>query len=199
MSDTTQDTGTATNDAGGTQEADATQVDASKAASTQATEGADSTAKAEESKTEEITYEFKAPEGVELNQDDLAKFTDIAKELKLPADKAQALVDLAAAREQARADAFAKQVQTWADEVKADKELGTDENLAIARKAVETFGGDEMRQLLDSTGMGNHPAVVRFMLNVGKKVSEDTIVKGDTGGNAKPRDHASVLYGTPAN
>lgn len=179
MNDQVQDTATATTDGGGTQEADTTQATA-----TETTTAA------------EIEYKFDAPEGVELNQEDLGKFTAIAKELKLPADAAKKFVDLAAAREVARAEAFAKQVSAWADEVKADKELGTPENLAAAKRAIDELGTPALRDLLNSSGMGNHPEVVRFALAVGKALSEDKIVAGRTGGNAPPRDAASVLYGS---
>jgi len=190
MTDTTQETGTATNDAGGTQTTDQT-ASTTPAAQTEGTTNASTTP----APAAEIEYKFDMPEGVEVDQASLDEFTGIAKELKLPADAAKKFVDLAAKREIARAEAFATQVETWGNEVKADPELGKAENLAIAKKAVDTFGTPELRDLLNSTGMGNHPTVVRFMLNAGKTISEDTIVAGRTGGNAPPRDHASILYG----
>jgi hypothetical protein len=191
MTTETQDAGTATHDAGGTQTTDpaasttqAAQTDTSTADATKATETA-----------AEVEYKFDMPEGVKLDEGDLTKFTDIAKELKLPADAAKKLVDLAAAREVARAEAFAKQVETWGNEVKADPELGKAENLATAKKTIDTFGTPELRDLLNSTGMGNHPEVIRMALKIGKAISEDTFVAGRSGGNAPPRDHATILYG----
>jgi hypothetical protein len=189
MTTETQDAGTATHDAGGTQTTDQT------ATSTLVTQSADATETTEPAA--EVEYKFDMPEGVELDQGDLTKFTDIAKELKLPAESAKKLVDLAAAREVARAEAFAKQVSDWGETVKADPELGKAENLALAKKAIDTFGTPELRDLLNSTGMGNHPEVIRMALKIGQKISEDTFVAGRTGGNAPPRDHASVLYGNP--
>lgn len=186
MTTETQDAGTATTDAGGTQTTDTTTTvaDTSTSTTTQTTAPA------------EVEYKFDAPEGVELNQEDLGKFTEIAKELKLPADAAKKLVDLAAAREVARAEAFAKQVQDWGDQVKADKELGTPENLATAKKAIDTFGTPELRDLLNTTGMGNHPEVIRLALKIGRAISEDKIVSGRSDSNTPPRDHASILYGS---
>ena len=145
----------------------------------------------------EVEYKFEAPEGVQFDQASLDEFTGIAKELKLPADGAKKLVDLAAKREVARGEAFAKQVEEWGAVVKADPELGKAENLALAKKTVDTFGSPELRDLLNSTGMGNHPEVVRLMQKIGKAISEDTFVAGRGGGNTPPRDAATVLYGTP--
>ena len=179
MTDEVQDAGAATHEAGGTQEAVAT-TDASSEQKVVADAAVD--------------YAFETPEDVTLDEGDLKSFTDIAKELKLPKDAAQKVVNLAIARETARAEAHATQVSKWADEVKADKELGTDENLAIARKAID-LGPPELKELLNGTGLGNHPAVVRWAFAVGKALSEDKFVAGKNGGNAQPRDHASILYG----
>jgi len=189
MTTETQDTATATTDGGGTQTTDTTTTVADTAAPTTTTPPAQA----------EVEYKFDAPEGVELNQEDLAKFTDIAKELKLPADAAKKIVDLAAAREVARAEAFSKQVEAWGNAVKADKELGVPENLALAKKTIDTFGTPELRDLLNTTGMGNHPEVVRMALAVGRAISEDKIVAGRNGGETPPRDHASILYGNTPN
>jgi hypothetical protein len=127
MSETVeQDVGTSPPAADATQNADAGNTAAAKTD--------DSSTAPQAPDTE---YEFRAPDGVEFDQASLDEFKAIAKELKLPKDAAQKVVDLAAKREQARADAYATQVSKWADEVKADKELGTDEALATARKAIE--------------------------------------------------------------
>ena len=193
---TTQDAGTATTDAGGTQN-DAGQKPASQEQVTQSEAPKDAKPAADTQKTEEVAYEFKAPDGVELDKTQVDEFTAIAKELKLPKDAAQKVVDLAVKREQARAEAFTKQVNDWAAQVKADPELGKDENLAAARKFVDTFGDDEIKGLLNSTGMGNHPAVVRFSLKASKTISEDKFIAGKSSAEPAKRDAASVLYGNP--
>ena len=194
MTTETQEAGTATTDAGGTQTTDQT----TGAPVTQTTDATTTDTTAAPAQAEAaVEYKFDAPEGVELNQEDLGKFTAIAKELKLPADAAKKLVDLAAQREVARAEAVAQQVEDWASAVKADKELGTPENLATAKKTIDTFGTPELRDMLNATGLGNHPEVVRLALKIGKAISEDTVVSGRGGGNTPPAgDHAAILYGT---
>lgn len=196
MTTEVQDAGTATNDAG-VQQADTQATKAGEGQDTQATIAAkDGAGKPAEANAAPADYKFEAPEGVTLDEGDLAKFTEIAKELKLPQDQASKLVGLAIAREQARAEAFAKQVETWAAEVKADKELGSDEALAIARKAID-LGPPELKELLNSTGMGNHPLVVKWCHAVGKALSEDKLVAGRDGGNAQPKTLEERLYGKP--
>ncbi len=197
MTTEVQDAGTATTDAGVQQSADTQATKAGEGQdSQQTTQNADGAGKPGESKDAAVDYKFDVPEGVTLNEGDLKQFTEIAKELKLPQDQASKLVGLAIAREQARAEAFVKQVQTWADEVKADKELGTDESIATAKKAID-LGPPELKELLNSTGLGNHPVVVRWALSVGKALSEDKFIAGKDGGNAQPKTLEERLYGKP--
>jgi len=194
MNEQTQEAGAVTSEAGGTQNEGAGQKPAGEGqvdASTQAEAGKP----AESQKTEEVVYDFKMPDGVELDAASADEFKAIAKELNLSKDAAQKVVDLAAKREQARAEAFAKQVEDWANQVQRDPELGKPETLAAARKVVDTFGDDETKSLLNSTGMGNHPALVRFMVKVSKAISEDKFVAGRDNGEPTKKDPASVLYG----
>lgn len=139
-------------------------------------------------------FEFQVPEGVELNQEDLGQFKTIAKELNLPKDKAQAALDIVVKREQARADAFRKQVDDWGAEVKKDPELGKAENLAAMRGVIDKFGGDDMKSLLDTTGMGNHPTFVRFMHKVTQAFGEDKVLMGRGSEAAPPADPAKRMF-----
>lgn len=145
----------------------------------------------------EVAYEFKAPDGMELDKDAVGAFTTIAKDLKLAPDAAQKVVDIAVGMQQRAVEAHTKQVAEWADQVKADKELGGDklaQTLATAQKAL-ALGPPELKQLLNDSGLGNHPAVVRFMHTVGKALSEDRFVPS-TGGAAASPDDAARFYPT---
>lgn len=143
----------------------------------------------------EIEYKFTAPEGVELDKTSTEEFVALAKEAKLPAEMAQKVVDIAIKREAARAEAFADEVKGWEESVKADKDLGGDklsETLATCRKAID-LGPPELRDLLSSTKMGSHPAVVKWAYAVGKALSEDKFVPGGTGAKGD-KGTAQVLY-----
>lgn len=131
-------------------------------------------------KTDEVVYEFEIPQGIEVDQARLDQFKGLAKELGLTADAAKKVVEMEVARVQQAAEQHLKTITGWADAVKSDKEIGGDklaENLATARKAID-LGPPELKELLNSTGLGNHPAVVKWALAVGKKLSEDAFVPG---------------------
>jgi hypothetical protein len=125
-------------------------------------------------------YEFKMPEGVELDGKAADEFSAIAKELKLSQADAQRIADVAAKMQQKQAESHVEMVKSWAESCKTDKEFGGDnlpENLAVARKAIDAFGSPALKELLNSSGLGNHPEVVRFAFKAGKAISEDTFVQ----------------------
>lgn len=144
-------------------------------------------------------YEFKAGEGVELDTEALKDFEPVARELNLTNEQAQKLVDaypkILAGVQQRQAEAWKAQTEQWAADVKADKEIGGDKltaNLSAAQRALEQFGDPELKEYLDSTGLGNHPALVKAFIKVGKAMSEDKVVTGghESGGS----DLISAFY-----
>jgi hypothetical protein len=198
MTDTNAGAGTPSNDAG---EPTTTETTAAPAAGTAAPAPADAaTAGTQDPKpTEPVvpeSYELKMPDGVELDQAAATEFTAIAKELKLDQAAAQKLADLGAKMATRQAEAHAQLVETWTEQVKTDKDLGGDkleENLGIARKAIDAFGSPELKALLNSSGLGNHPEVVRLAYKVGKAISEDRFVSGAPKSNTS-NDPAKKLF-----
>ena len=72
-------------------------------------------------------------------------------------------------------------VASWAEQSQGDTEIGGDrlqENLGVARKALEMFGTPELRDVLNMTGLGNHPEIIRAFYRAGKAISEDAFVSG---------------------
>lgn len=95
-----------------------------------------------------------------------------------------------------QAEAFATQQAQWRDEVVNDKEIGgpaLQENLSYAAKVLDTFAPD-LRQVLNDTGMGNHPAFVKAFVKIGKAISEDRLVGGSQQSPGAPVDDAKVLF-----
>ncbi|QLR20365.1 peptidase [Citrobacter freundii] len=145
-------------------------------------------------------YEFKPAEGQELDAAALEQFEPIARELNLTNEQAQKMVDLYGSKimpmvKQQQVEAWQKTTEQWAADVKADKEIGGDKltaNLSAAQRALEQFGDPELKEYLDSTGLGNHPALVKAFIKVGKAMSEDKVVTGghESGGS----DLISAFY-----
>ena len=144
-------------------------------------------------------YEFKAPEGMEFTPSVLDAYSGVAKKAGLSQEVAQELIDtVTPAIAAAQIEQMKATHKEWTDAATVDKEFGGEklkENLGVARKALDTFGTPELRTLLDTTGFGNHPEVLRLLFRAGKAISEDTIVRGSAAVNASPQTLAEKLYG----
>ncbi|EHW2661084.1 peptidase [Escherichia coli] len=144
-------------------------------------------------------YEFQAAEGVELDTEALKEFEPVAREMNLTNEQAQKLVDvypkILAGVQQRQVEAWQQTTEQWAADVKSDKEIGGDKlpsNLSAAQRALDQFGTPELKEYLNTTGLGNHPDLVKTFVKIGKAMSEDGMV---TGGNDGQRSAAEVLYG----
>ena len=130
-------------------------------------------------------YEFKPPEGKEFSPEVLGAFSKVARELNLTNAQAQTAIDTLAPAFAAReAAAMEAAREAWVTEANNDTEFGGDkfaENLAIAKKAVDAFASPELRALLEESGMGDHPEVIRLFYRAGKAISEDRFVSGQPG------------------
>lgn len=130
-------------------------------------------------------YEFKVPDGVQIDTALLEKVEPILKGKSFSQEEAQQLVDFytetRTAEVKAQQDAWVNQVNGWAESVRKDPEMGGqnfDATITAAQKAVAALGTPELKAMLHQTGMGSHPEVVRYFAEVGKRMAEDVIHKG---------------------
>jgi hypothetical protein len=139
-------------------------------------------------------YEFKFGDKQTVDADVLKEFGEVAKGLKLTQEEAQKVAELGPKLSAKFAEAQVKQLEAiqsdWKTQSEKDPELsGTDgksldANLAIAKKALDAFDNKgELSKLLADTGFGNHPAILRAFLKIGKQISPDSIVPGGDGGS----------------
>ena len=167
-------------------------------------EGSDAGEKGEGEDKPEVPekYEWNKPEGFEgeLDEAALESFEPLAKELGLTQEQADKLVGIHAeslqkAHQQA-AEQHSRQMEAWTKELRNDPEFGGaafDGNIKSAQKAVEQFGSEGLKEALEETGLGNHPALVRTFAMIGKAISEDGFVSGGKSGGA--RSAADIFYG----
>ena len=193
---------------GDAQKAEATQgqqaADAAAAGKEPAPADAAKTEASAEAKAAPETYEFKAPEGRAFDPEVIAEYSKVAKELNLSQEAAQRVLDTVGPKLAERQAAQIEAIRNgWAESSKADKEFGGEklsENLSVAKKALDQFGTAELRALLNESGIGNHPEVIRFMYRAGKAISEDKVITGAAAtaksGPKSFADLADALYAT---
>lgn len=147
--------------------------------------------------------DFTVAEGIEINPEVLNDFKGLAKEFGLTQEAAQKLIDMQSRMEGQRAEAVQKalseQSQAWVKSLREDAEFGGegyDKNVATAVKAVERFASPELRSLLNDSGLGNHPELVKLFHRIGKAISEDSLALGGTQQDPASDDPAKRLYPT---
>lgn len=142
------------------------------------------------------TYEsFKFPDDITPDEKGLSTFTTLLGELEIAKgdhaktqEVGQKLVDYYVAEQQnnlkRQADYFVslfdKQKTTWKDAFLKDPEIGGERwetSANAAKEFISTHGGSEdqqkeLRQLMEATGVGNHPAMIRIFAKAMKVMGE---------------------------
>ena len=142
--------------------------------------------------------DLKLPEELSGCEENFAQFKQLAAELKLPFQTVQKLVEweskAAAAGRQNAQYAREQILQRWTEQTQALFGPGYRQEVARALAAAERFGGPELRALLDATGLGSHPTVVKTFHQISKQIAEDTSVSGRVRA-AADKTFAEALYG----
>jgi hypothetical protein len=140
------------------------------------------------------------PEGLELTDEHKTQLAALAGEHKISAGAMKALVDMHANILQGVSDRITDQVRsTWTETVtgwktEVEKTYGKqlDTVLTKCEKVVDEFGGPELREAMMITGMGNHPAVCKFLTSVAEAIGEGKPV--NAAGATKEANPLASLY-----
>jgi hypothetical protein len=179
----------------------------------QTNEGADATKDGDPA-----PYELTLPEDSTLDDAALERIAATARARGLSQEQAQSVVELANGEVQAATAAllaahqpggavWAKQVEQWKADALADAALGKtpeERTAAVQRgqsvmaKYAEMHPDDApaMTEFLNDSGLGNHPAAVRFFAWIGRSMSEGTLAMPGTQGSDTPEDRARRMYPT---
>jgi len=141
------------------------------------------------------------PEGVQADDAVLSAFRDLASELKLPNDQAQRIVsELTPLMQQRQLEQVQQARRDWVDSVQQDEELGgtqLENTLRVAKRALNQLGTPELADLLEQSGLGDHPQIIRLFYRAGQAISEDQPLFGTRG--APPKSAADILFGDTMN
>lgn len=139
--------------------------------------------------------DFELPEGVEVDASALDAAKPLFKELGLDQAGAQKLVEFYASKLGEVAGTISAQAEAltaeWQGQIKQDWGAKYDANLSVAAKAVQ-LGGPELRDALNETGAGNHPAIIKFFHQIGSTISEDRM-DGNTRTTPAAKDAREVI------
>jgi len=124
-------------------------------------------------------YSFKLPEGVTEDRLDKVRLDGWRKELfdaGIPAKAADRLISKFLADEHAHNTEQLKardtELTNWENAVKQEFGDKFDEKINYARWAAKEYGSPELLKLLEESGMGSHPSVVKLLAKIGEQLSE---------------------------
>ncbi|MFA5965289.1 MAG: hypothetical protein WC804_14835 [Sphingomonas sp.] len=153
-------------------------------------------------------YALTPPEGLTLDAEAIAAATPVFRELGLSNAAANKLMPAAAQFARRVQDQANRQLlshvqaerKAWLDAARADPEIGGakwGDTIATAASALDRLGfgkGSAFRNLLDESGLGNHPDMIRAFVKVGRAVAEDNDFVLGGGIPRNRRDRAETLY-----
>jgi len=133
------------------------------------------------------------------SEEQVGKFQDVAHKLGLTQSQFAGLMDWYPQLQQEMAEAANAETNAQREQSEAalKKELGNayDEYVQNGVKAAKEFGGDEFVQLLEDTGLGNHPTVVKALGEAGKALAEDKMAGSPFRGFSKSPEQAQREIG----
>lgn len=176
---------------------------------------AEQKAAAERAKEAAKGIKLEAPKDSKLSQDDVERIAARARERGLTPEQAKAELDyensVLTGFEKRAVEAFnqqqAERKSKWQEAIKKDPDLGgdnvqrTEKHVQLAR---DTFMGEnvhadmkELRALLDHSGLGSHPGMVRMLATIGAALAEDDggPQGGAAAGGGGKKSAINTLYG----
>lgn len=165
------------------------------------------------------SYEaFVLPENVQLDAERMTEFTGLLASLELDGKADHAVVQQFGQKaldfhinelqkqveniQTVQMDAWEKVVTGWKDETVNHPLIGgprLQETLESANKFIKTHGGTaeqqkELRTILNTSGLGSHPAIVTLFANAGGNMSEGRPLAAQTPVSA-PKSRTETMYG----
>lgn len=103
-------------------------------------------------------------------------FSDLARRHNLSPQVARQITDIHHHHVEVRKQRDYTIFDRWGRRARADAELsggdGFAANLALARQVADRFGGNRLLTVLQQTGMGNHPELIRVFVRIGRELAK---------------------------
>lgn len=147
------------------------------------------------------------PQGFTPDETVIKGVTDVLLDDKLsPQDRMQKLVDLHASEVRKSSDAATKY---WTDKqtewkAEAAKTYGPEPakspKIIAVSKLIDSLGekpAGDLRDALEMSGMGNHPAVIGAFVALAERLTESGTIVAQTPAKSRPGSFGEALYGNP--
>lgn len=150
-------------------------------------------------------YELALPENAAIDTTALERTATTARELGLSNEAGQKMVNFLNTEVAAREEAFltsnkpggvewTKRVSDWEGAALSDTDVGgspekLQESVAISQRVLAEFFPTEIKEFLQESGFGSHPALLRGLAKIGRAMLEDDVTAGPANsGKRRPED-----------
>lgn len=156
------------------------------------------------------TYDLKLPPDTKADPALIERTAATARTLGLSNEAAQKALEFTvaevaardaafvSANEPGKGDAWLARVAEYETQAKADPDIGGaryDVSVERAQQVLARFGSPALKDALNATGFGSHPAVIKLLAAIGGSMAEGSLVL--PGGNAPPAEKRApwdVMY-----
>lgn len=154
--------------------------------------------------TKPVDYKLELPkENGFFGDKDVERIVTFAKEQGLSNEAAQKLLDGEVGKLNAHQENLAegreKQAEDWAKQLEDDTEYGGEkftENVETARRVINKFASDDMKNALKNSGFANFPPLVKMLTSIGKSMRDDTLIRSsDSQGGKATKSMEETFYG----
>jgi hypothetical protein len=137
--------------------------------------------------------DFRLADGLEVDAQVLSDFKTLAGGMKLSQEQAQGLVDLQSKVARGQMERFSAVRDGWVAEIKADPDFGGEflgRTVEEAKKGLAVFDpSGKVMQLIEGSGMGDNPDILRFLSRIGRAHKGDVVLPGS---QAVPADRDNI-------
>jgi|6_EtaG_2_1085325.scaffolds.fasta_scaffold02539_6 hypothetical protein len=155
----------------------------------------------EETKVPE-KYELKQEENSLLNKGQLEEIEAYSKQQGFSNAQAQELLNreekLLSGYKDSLDEEFSQKTEKWLEDIKTDKKIGGEnfkKNIETAKRVIDKYASSEFKKVLNDSGFGNHPELVRTFVKIGESMSEDTYEKNSPDQKKSKQSIADRFYG----
>lgn len=137
------------------------------------------------------------PDAIDTQNPQWQDFLTLAKELDLSDNTAQSLIDFAVNQNSAMQATQKAQEQELIESALNDTEFGGshfEKSIKTAQNALKHFADENFISLLENSGLGNHPEMLRFFYRLGKHIAEDNFTSENLSGAPAQKSIADILY-----
>ena len=149
-----------------------------------------------------VNYDLSIPEGYYLSDDVRGEFTSVAQQYGLTNEAANALIGLHVRQVQAGIRELESRVADhraqYERATRQDPEIGGakfDSSLTAAKNALNRYGNKALVDVLNETGLGSHPEIIRAFAKIGAAMGEGRYVAGTAQQQPAEKTLAQKIYG----